>query len=553
MKKRTYKQFYWLNKDSETFLKRGYIDKDSSVEGRVKQIADEAERILKKPGFSEKFYEYMANGWISLSSPIWSNFGAGRGLSISCNGSLCPDNVSGILTTMAETGKMTQNGAGTSGFFGKIRPRGSDISTGGKADGPVRFLELIESVTNIITQNNVRRGSFAAYLPVEHPDIKDFLKIRSEGHAIQNLSIGVTITDKWMEDMTGGDKEKREIWGQIIKKRFSTGYPYIMFHDTVNNGKPKVYKDKDITIYASNLCSETAIPASEDESFVCCLSSVNLLHYDEWKETDLVETLTYFLDAVMEDYIVKTKDMPHMERAHRFAQRHRALGLGVLGWHSYLQSKMVAFESLEAKFLNNQIFKLINEKTLAATKQMAVEYGEPELLKGYGERNTTRIAIAPTTSSSFILGQVSPSIEPLNSNFFTKDLAKGSFPYKNPHLKELLKEKGEDSDEVWKSILVKGGSVQHLKFLSQEEKDVFKTFSEISQKEVVLQAGQRQRHIDQGQSLNLMIPIEASPKEVSNLLIEGWKTGVKCFYYHRGANPAQELARSIMSCKSCEA
>ena len=254
----------------------------------------------------------------------------------------------------------------------------------------------------------------------------------------------------------------------------------------------------------------------------------------------------------MEEYIQKTEDIPYMKASHNFARRQRALGLGVLGWHSFLQSKLIPFEGMEAKFLNTEIHKTIREKADNATKELSVLLGEPSHLKGYGRRNMTTMAIAPTTSSSFILGQVSPSIEPLNSNYFTKDLAKGKFTYKNPYLERLLEEKKKNTQTTWKSILGKGGSVQHLDFLSDEEKSVFKTFGETSQKEIVIQASQRQKFIDQGQSLNLMISPKCPPKQVSELLIFGWEQCVKSFYYQRSANPSQELARSILNCSSCE-
>jgi ribonucleoside-diphosphate reductase alpha chain len=543
---------YWLNKNSRTFLERGYLREGVTPEQRIRQISEAAEKILKIEGFADKFEKYLKAGWYSLSSPIWSNFGASRGLPISCNGFYVADNMESILGKVAENGMMAKNGAGTSGYFGSLRPRGSIISTGGKSSGPMPYLEMYEVGTNVVSQSNVRRGSFAAYLDVSHPDILEFLAIRSEGHPIQNMSIGVCISDEWMKSMIDGDKAKRKIWLKIIQKRFESGYPYIFFTDTVNNNAPKVYKDKGIKIHASNLCSEICLSSSESESFVCNLSSMNLLHYDDWKQTDAVEVLTYFLDAVMSDYIEKVKNIPFMQAAYNFAINQRALGVGVLGWHSYLQSKAIPFESMEAKLLNTQIHRIIKDKTLAASKEMAVLFGEPELLKGYGQRNATLMAIAPTTSSSFILGQVSPSIEPLNSNYFVKDLAKGKFTYKNPYLEIVLEKYGNNDKKTWDNILLKGGSVQHLKFLTQNERDVFKTFSEISQKEIVIQAAARQKYIDQSQSLNLMVGSEISPKEVSDLLIFGWKNSIKSFYYQRGANPAQELARSILECKSCE-
>jgi ribonucleoside-diphosphate reductase alpha chain len=549
------KDIYWLNRDSRKFLERGYLLEGETAEQRIKDIAKTAEKYLNFKGFADKFEDYMHKGFYSLSSPIWSNFGRKRGLPISCFGSFVPDTLSGIMEKVAEVGVMTAVGGGTSAYFGAVRGRGTPISSGGESTGSVHFMELFDRLMNVVSQGNVRRGSFAAYLPIDHPDIEEFLKIRSEGNEIQDLSIGVCVSDEWMKKMVEGDKEARRIWGLVIKKRFESGYPYIFFSDNANNQAPQIYKDKGIKINNSNLCSEIMLSNSDDESFVCDLSSMNLEKWEEWKDTDAVETMIYFLDAVMSEFIEKTEGMKFMEAPRKFAMNQRALGLGVLGWHSYLQSQMIAFESMEAKMLNNQIWKLIRERSDIATGTLGTNFGKAPIYEGsqYIRRNTTTLAIAPTTSSSFILGQVSPSIEPLNSNYFVKDLAKGKFTYKNPYLKKLLKDKDQDNDEVWKSILVHGGSIQHLEFLSSEEKDVFKTFGEISQKEIVIQAAQRQKYIDQGQSLNLMIPPNTKPKEVNELMIFAWEQGIKSLYYQRSANPAQELARSILTCKSCEA
>ena len=547
------KKYYWLNKDSLKFLSRGYLEEGESAEQRVKNISDTAEKILNIEGFSEKFEDYMSRGWYSLSSPIWSNFGRNRGLPISCFGSYIADRLDEIAgTKIAEVSMMTKTGGGTSAYFGALRGRGQPISSGGESTGSVHFMELYEKLMNIVSQGNVRRGSFAAYLPIDHPDIEEFLSIRDPGHFIQEMSIGVCVSDDFMKKIIDGDKAARKIWGKVIKKRFETGYPYIFFSDNANNQAPQVYKDKGLKINNSNLCSEIMLSNSEDESFVCDLSSMNLLHYEEWKDTDAVEILVYFLDAVMSEFISKTENMKFMDAPRNFAINQRALGVGVLGWHSLLQEKMIPFESFQAKMLNNQIWKNIRSRADKASEQLASIFGEPPLLKGYGRRNTTTLAVAPTTSSSFILGQVSPSIEPLNSNYFVKNLAKGKFTYKNPHLENLLETKEKNTDEVWNNILLKGGSVQHLDFLSQEEKDVFKTFGEISQKEIIIQAAARQKHIDQGQSLNIMIPPDTSPKDVNQLMIFAWENGIKSLYYQRSANPSQELARNILSCSTCE-
>jgi ribonucleoside-diphosphate reductase alpha chain len=546
-------KYYWLNKDSRKFLERGYLLEGETAEHRIRDIADSAEQLLGITGFADKFEDYMSRGFYSLSSPVWSNFGRTRGLPISCFGSYIPDTMEGIMTKASEVAVMTKHGGGTSAYFGAVRPRGSKISSGGESTGAVHFMELFDKLMSVVSQGNVRRGSFAAYLPIEHPDIEEFLKIKSEGNSIQDLSLGITVSDEWLNSMKEGDKAKRKLWSLVIKKKFETGYPYIVFIDTMNNQAPQVYKDRNLKIKNSNLCSEIALANSENESFVCNLSSLNLEKYDDWKDTDAVETMVYFLDAVMTEFINKTEGMKYMEAPRKFAMHQRALGVGVLGWHSLLQSKMIPWESMEAKFLNVEIWKLIRERADNATKDLAELFGEAPILKGYKRRNVTTLAVAPTTSSSFILGQVSPSIEPLNSNYFVKDLAKGKFTYKNDHLQTLLKAKGKDDQETWKSILVKGGSVQHLDFLSQEEKDVFKTFGEISQKEIVIQAGQRQKYIDQAQSLNLMIPPDTKPKDVNELILFAWEMGVKSLYYQRSANPAQELARNIMNCQNCQA
>lgn len=546
------KRYSWLNSHSRIFLERGYLKEGVTPEQRIREISDNAEKILNIKGFSDKFENYMASGFFSLATPIWTNYGNERGLPVSCFNSHVNDQMHDILYKVAEVGMMSKLGGGTSGYFGDLRPRGASISVGGESSGPVHFMELFDKTAEVISQGSARRGSFAAYLPVEHPDIEEFLQIRSEGHPIQNMSIGVTIGDEWMKSMIDGDKDKRKIWAKIIQKRFETGYPYIMFSDNVNNNSPKVYRDKNLSIKSSNLCSEVLLSSDQKNSFVCVLSSLNLLHWDEIKETDAIETLVYFLDSVNEEFVQKSESIKFMGAAHHFAKTQRALGMGALGWHSLLQSKMIGFESMQAKLLNTEIWKTIRTKADRATEELAELYGEPELLKGYGRRNVTTLAVAPTTSSSFILGQVSPSIEPLNSNYFVKKLAKGNFTYKNPYLKKLLKSKDKDNDDVWKDILIRGGSVQHLSFLNQEEKEVFKTFGEISQKEIVIQNIQRQKYIDQSVSLNLMVPPSCPAKQVSELLIYGWENGIKTFYYQRSSNPAQELARSILTCSSCE-
>jgi ribonucleoside-diphosphate reductase alpha chain len=399
----------------------------------------------------------------------------------------------------------------------------------------------------------VRRGHCAAYLDIEHGDIMEFLEAREEGHPIQHMSLGVCIGDDWLQAMIDGDSEKRKVWARILKKRAETGYPYLFFTDTVNRTAPAWYRDQGFVIYASNMCTEIFLPSSAEWSFVCCLSSLNDLHFDAWRDTDLVEVMTMFLEAVMEEYIRKTRDMPHMAKAHAFARDHRALGLGRLGWHSLLQSVMLPFASVAARKLNVLIQRTHDERSLAASKKMAEWFGEAPVCRGYGVRNATRMAIAPTTSSSFILGQVSQGIEPYDSNYFTKDLQKGKFGFRNPFLAKLLEDIGHNSREVWDSILVRGGSVQHLDVLSGQEKDVFKTWGEIDQMAIIQQAGDRQKFLDQGQSVNVKVHPNTPVKEVNALTLEAWKLGLKSLYYQRSTNPAQEYVRGLLGCAACEA
>lgn len=556
--------FEWLNEHSRDFLEKGYLEEGVTPEQRIREIAENAEKILGIKGYANKFYNYMSKGYYSLSSPVWANFGNKRGLPISCYSVDIQDNFGDIMRATGEVGMMSKLGGGTGGFFGKLRPRGAKITGNGESSGAVHFVELFESLMDVATQGSVRRGAFSPYLPVEHPDIEEFLKIGTEGNPIQKLTHAVTVTDEWMQQMIDGDVEKRKIWAEVLQRRVEMGYPYIFFKDTVNNNTVDVYKDKGLEINHSNLCSEIALPTNDDWSFVCCLSSMNLLHYDEWKDTDAVETLTYFLDAVMEEFITKLEAMRDssekeeqqafyfMEKAYNFAKSNRALGIGALGWHSYLQSNMIPFESIEASRKNIEIFRLIKEKAYKASEELAQMFGEPELLKGYGRRNTTLLAPAPTTSSAFILGQVSQSIEPLFSNNYVKDLAKTKVTVRNPYLKEVLAKYNKDDRETWNSIRDYDGSVQHLDFLTEHEKNVFKTFSEIDQYVVIDQAAMRQQFIDQSQSLNLMINPNTSVKEINNLYIFAWQNKIKTLYYQHGTNAAQQFNKDL-NCIMCEA
>ena len=557
------KPFEWLNENSRKFLAAGYLGDGLSAEERITNIAKRAEEILQIPGYADKFYHYMSEGYYSLASPVWSNFGKERGLPISCFGSHIDDDIGNILYSQSEVGMMSKLGGGTSGYFGKIRHRGAEIKNNGEASGAVHIMRLFESMVDVVSQGSVRRGRFSPYLPIDHPDIMEFLEIGTEGNPIQELTHGVTVTNDWMQDMIDGDVEKRTVWAKVLQSRGEMGYPYIFFTDNANNGAADVYKDKKLPIYASNLCTEIMLPSDHKWSFVCVLSSINLLHYDKWKDTDAVETMVYFLDAVITEFLEKLDSYRNsdnredqqtflfMERAYNFSKENRALGMGTLGWHSLLQSKMLPFDSQEAYDLNSEVFKTLKEHSYKASERLAKMFGEPKMLKGYGRRNTTLNAIAPTTSSAFILGQVSQGIEPIWSNIYVKDIAKIKTTVKNPFLVKLLKEKGMDNPEVWKQIRDRDGSVQDLDFLSENEKDVFKTYSEIDQLVIIYQAANRQNHIDQGQSLNIIVHPDTSTKDINNIHVTAWKLGLKSLYYQHSMNAAQKFKQK-KECQSCE-
>ncbi len=552
----------WLTENSRKFLSGGYLEEGISAEERIREISDRAESILGIDGFSDKFYGYMEEGYYSLASPVWSNFGKKRGLPISCYGSNIDDDIGDILFAQSEVGMMSKLGGGTSGYFGHLRHRGAPIKNDGQSSGATHFMQLFETMVDVVSQGSVRRGRFAPYLPIEHPDANEFLDVGTEGNAIQELTHGITVTDEWMQQMIDGDQQKRILWAKVLQRRGEMGYPYILFTDNAND-TVDVYKDRGLKIRASNLCTEIMLPTNDKWSFVCVLSSINLMHYDKWKDTDAVETLVYFLDAITTEFLEKLEvyrdsnerdeqlTFLFMEKAYQFTKANRALGLGVLGWHSLLQSKMLPWEGRKSAKLNLEIFKLIKEKSYLASEQLAEKFGEPKILKGYGRRNTTLNAIAPTTSSAFILGQVSQGIEPIWSNCYVKDIAKIKTTIKNSFLEELLEEKGQNTKEIWRSIRDYDGSVQHLDILTEEEKEVFKTFPEIEQMSIIEQAATRQTYIDQGQSLNIMVHPDTPTKEINKFYITAWKLGIKALYYQHSMNAAQKLNQK-RNCKACE-
>lgn len=551
--------YSYLGKESLKTLSRGYLTKSGDTKTlaieRLDEMITTAEDIL---GFKlPTLRTGVKRGWFSPSSPNWSNFGAGRGLPISCNGSVMDDSLDSILFKLAEIGKMTQQGAGTSLYMGKLRPFGSKIASGGTSDGPTHFARLVQEYITVISQSNVRRGSCCVYLDVDHADIDDWLLMRSTTggvhHPIQHLDFAVNLTDEFMESLETDPKgsRNRNLMAKIRNKRRETGRPFIFFPGNANRNLAPWFKRAGLKVLASNLCTEIMLPSTPYESFVCNLSSVNLLFYHEWKGTNFIREVLYYLDAVMSDYIDKTANMPFMDHAHASAKRWRALGLGVLGYHSMLQSRLVPFESPEAFELNNEIFAYIQEESLAASRDLARIFGEPEGMEGTGYRNATVNAIAPTQSSSIICGTVSKSIEPWEAVIFENDNAKGVFTQYNPFFVELAQKRGKDTPAMWESVMRAGGRVDHLDWLTQREKDVFKPWIDISQKAIVQQAIDRQVYIDQGQSLNIVLPLDATMKEDVDLIKMAHKGGLKSLYYRNGENPSQKLARE--ACVACEA
>lgn len=558
--------YAYMNEVSQNVLAGGYIAPDVKAESvkeaaieRVNFLISHAEKILGRELPTMRLG--VKRGWVSPSSPVWANFGTERGLPISCNGSFIDDTVDSIAYKVAEISMMTKEGAGTSAYMGALRASGAPISGGGKSKGPVHFASLIQEAVQVISQSNVRRGNAAIYLDIDHPDIDEWLKMRSITnkvfHKIQHLSFGVVISDEWMNAMMAEQKggEKRRLMARIINKRREEGYPYIIFSGNANNARHPRLKELGLEIKASNLCTEIMLPSTPDESFVCNLSSLNLLYFDEWKNTPLAREMVYFLDAVMTEYIQKCH-MPGrrlLADAARFAERWRAIGVGTLGYHSYLQWHMIPFRSERARELNIEMHKHIHDETLAASREMAEIYGEAPGMIGTGQRHLALQAVAPTRSSSLILGQVSKGIEPWVANIFEDDNAKTTFTKINQALKTLLKTRGLDTPEVWDAIIWNGGSVLGLPYLSEDEQRVFETFLEVGPDEIIQQNNDRTPYVDQGISLNLQIDPSASKKQNFEWIVKAWKGGSKSLYYHEGVNASQKLLLSNNDCAACQA
>jgi ribonucleoside-diphosphate reductase alpha chain len=538
----------WLSEEAQLVLGKGYLLPGETPRDMWKRCALNAEKYLKIPGISEDIMEMFWLGYLGGATPVLSNFGSPHGLPISCYSNHLSDSVNSIYSHLKEVAALSKNGGGVGVYFGDIRPSGASISNRGKSSGVVPFMREYDLNASVVSQGSTRRGSFALYLPIDHPDLLEALRAKdhSQGDPRKFIdsNLGVTIKDEWIESMMNGDKEKQRIFAEVLKCRLVSGSPYLIFIDNANNQAPECFKQRNLKIYTSNLCSEIFLPTDENHTFVCVLSSINLARYDEWKDwrgsktgKTVPELGVYFLDAVVEEFIRKAERLPSMGRAVRFAKKSRALGLGTMGLHALYQSRGVAFASSEARELNIEVHKLINDLALKASQDMAKEYGEPEWCEGNGIRHATRTAIAPTKTNSVICGAVSEGIEPLVANLFVAANAKGTFVRKNPYLEKLLRSIGRNTKEVWDSILDQRGSVQHLDFLSQEAKEIFKTVREIDQFEIVKQACDRQPHVCQGMSVNTYVHPEVSAEHLYRLTLTAWKHGLKSLYYMKSSSP----------------
>jgi ribonucleoside-diphosphate reductase alpha chain len=549
----------WMGDEGYKTLQGGYLLENETPLQMYTRVANAAASYYKDKKWATKFFNAMWNNWLCPASPILSNMGADRGLPISCNSIHVGDSVDSIFQKNHEFAMLSKNSAGVGIYLGDVRGRGTGIRGNGKSEGLIPWAKVYDSTIVSVSQGNFRRGAAAVYTDIRHTDIEEFIQMRRPtgdvNRRCMNLNHGICIDDLWMNEMIEGDQNKRSLWGEILKARVETGEPYLFFSDNVNQANPTCYRQRNLKVRTSNICTEIFLYTDPEHSFVCCLSSLNLVKWEEWKDTDTVETAVRFLDAVLEEYIKKSENVPGLEASRRSAIKGRAIGIGVLGWHTLLQQRMIPFDSFDAMMLNAQIFKTLRNKADAESREMAHELGTPEWCEGHHQRNTHLLAVAPTVSNSTISGGHSAGIEPLPGGVWSQKSAKGTFIRRNVTLETYLDSIGQNTQDVWKSINEQSGSVQHLKFLGDNEKAVFLTAREINQYAIVKQAAQRQRWIDQGQSVNLFFGANADPKYIHGVHLEAWKAGLKSLYYLRteGVIRGDLASRSKEECAACEA
>lgn len=531
----------WYTDESLQTVSNGYLNEFESPVQMYTRLARTAASLLNRPELEQEFFDLFWKNWLCPASPVLSNLGTTRGLPISCYGNFISDSIDGIFNSNHEIAMLTKNGGGVGSDWNSIRARGAPIKGNGKSEGVVPWLAVLDRIALSVGQGGVRRAGLQQTLDIEHGDFEEFLNIRRPVGDVNrqclNLHHCINIGDDFMKRVLSGDTQARHKWKELLKIRVETGEPYIMFKDTANRTAPSVFQGKKIN--NTQLCSEIFLPNDEQHTYVCCLSSLNLVKYEEWSThifpsgLTVIELSIYFLDAVVQEFINKADNLAGFEKAVRFAKKCRALGLGVLGWHTLLQKKMLPFDSFQSMMLNARIFNQIKTESLQASEKLAKELGEPEWCKGFGIRNLTQVAVAPTMSNSIISGGHSAGIEPISANCYSMKSAKGTFIRKNKQLVELLESKKINNVDTWNDIIKNAGSVQHIKQLSQEEKDIFKTAREINQFAIVNQASQRQKFIDQGQSLNLFFTANTSSKYINDVHIHAWQNGLKSLYYLR--------------------
>ena len=557
----------WGNTDVyKKTISGGYLFDGETPKEAYQRVSKTVARRLYKPEMAETFFNYIWNGWLCLASPVLSNTGTDRGLPISCFGIDVADSIQDIGQKNLEMMLLAKHGGGVGIGINQIRPAGAKITGNGTSDGVVPFAKIYDSTILATNQGSVRRGAASVNINIEHDDFEDWLEIREPKGDVNRQSLNLhqcaIVGDKFMRKLEQGDAEARNRWSKLLRKRKATGEPYIMFKGNVNKANPEAYKQNGLKVHMTNICSEITLHTDENHSFVCCLSSLNLAKYEEWKDTNLIYDAIYFLDGVMEEFIQKAKGLRGFENSIRSAQKGRALGLGALGWHTYLQEKGIPFEGLLAQFETRKIFSQIKIESERASMDLADIYGEPLWCVGTGMRNTHLRAVAPTVSNSKLSGNVSAGIEPWAANVFTEQSAKGTFIRKNPTLVKLLRKHKLNNETIWNKILADGGSVQDIPELDGivvghdiPAKEVFKTFKEINQLELVKQAGLRQQYIDQSVSLNLAFPSEATPKWLNKVHLEAWKNGVKTLYYTRTESVLRgDIAQQAMNedCIACD-
>lgn len=553
----------WMTEEGLTVLSSGYMLPTETPKDMYWRVSNAAANyypsVTERKKWGQKFFDSMWKNWLCPASPILSNLGTTRGLPISCNSIHVGDSVDSIFDKSHELAMLSKNGAGVGIYLGDIRGRGSPIRGNGKSEGVIPWAKVYDSTIVSVSQGNTRRGAGAVYLEVDHPDVEEFINMRRPvgdvNRRCMNLNHGLSISDKWMQDMVDGNKANRHLWQEILRARVETGEPYLFYSGNVNRANPEAYTKNGLKVKTSNICTEIMLYTDENHSFVCCLSSLNIVKWLEWKDTDVVQIAARFLDCVLSEYIDKCAGLPGFQPSYNSAVKGRAIGIGVLGWHTLLQRKGIAFDSFEAMMLNAQIFSKIRKEADIATRELAVEFGTPLWCVGTGVRNTHLLAVAPTVSNSTISGGHSAGIEPLAANIYSKKSAKGTFISKNPQLEVVLETHGKNTADVWKSINEQSGSVQHLGFLSDELKTIFLTAREINQFAIVKQAGQRQKWIDQGQSVNLFFGANSDPKYIHEVHMLAWQEGLKSLYYLRteGVLRGDLASRSKEECAACEA